>query len=321
MISIVIPAFNEEKNIARCLDALHHQIDGKSDCEIIVVDDGSTDATRTIAQANGARVIQQPNQGAAAARNEGVRIARGDIVLFTDADCKPAPNWVAAMVMPFSDSSVVGSGGMKRTHQREFMPRFIQLEFDYRYDQVRAHRYIDFVDSGTAAYRRGIFLKNNGFDTGLKDAEDVELSFRLSEQGFKMAFASDAIVYREHPTSLWEYLRLKFTYAYWRSFVYRRFPQKIASDSRTPQTQKIQSVLALLLPFAILALFIWSQAALVVAAIVILLLATTFPFVVRYWNRDRTVALLAPILIPLAAIAVGWGVAIGALSQYGRPTK
>lgn len=136
-----------------------------------------------------------------------------------------------------------------------------------------------------------------------------------------MAFAPGAIVYREHQTSLWEYLRLKFTYAYWRSFVYRRFPQKIASDSRTPQTQKIASALALALPFAILASFVWSQAVVLVAAIIIFVLATTLPFVARYWKRDPAVALFSPMLIALAAGAVGWGVAIGTMSQNSRMTK
>ncbi len=321
VISIIIPAFNEEKNIARCLDGLRKQAGVREDCEIIVVDDGSTDTTREIAQGQGARVLAQSNQGAAAARNFGARNARGEIILFTDADCVPDSNWVAAMIEPFKESEVVGVGGMKKTRQTEFIPRFIQLEFDYRYDQVRAHRYIDFIDSGTAAYRREVFLKNNGFDTRLADAEDVELSFRLSQQGFKMAFAPGAMVYREHQTSLWEYLRLKFTYAYWRSFVYRRFPQKIASDSRTPQTQKIASGLALVLPFAILASFVWNQAVILVAAIIIFVLATTLPFVARYWKRDPMVAFFSPMLIALAAGAVGWGVAIGTVSQTGRTAK
>src|SRR5574341_1151960 len=253
MISVIVPANNAEKTIAQCLDGLAAQT--KPADEIIVVDDGSRDATGEIAQTRGARVLRQSNLGAAAARNVGAQNARGEVVLFIDADCVPDAHWIEAMTAPFADVSIVGAGGMKQTNQRALGPAFIQMEFDYRYAQVRAHRYIDFIDSGTAAYRRDIFLKNNGFDTRLADAEDVELSFRLSQQGFKMAFAPSAIVYRAHQTSLWEYLHLKFTYAYWRSFVYKRFPQKIVSDSRTPQTQKIASGLALVLPFAILVSF------------------------------------------------------------------
>lgn len=322
MISVIIPAYNEEKNIARCLDGLSRQEDVRSEYEIIVVDDGSTDATREIAHARAVRLLQQTNCGAAAARNLGAQNARGEFVLFVDGDCEPSPTWIAAMTAPFLDSSVVGVGGMKQTHQSNFIPRFIQMEFDYRYDQVRAHQYIDFIDSGTAAYRRDMFLKSKGFDTTLMDAEDVELSFRLSEQGSNMAFARDAIVYCEHPSSVAEYLRRKFTYAYWRSFVYKRFPRKIASDSRTPQTQKIQSALALLfIPFIAAALF-WDRLAIVAILIALILIATTTPFVVRFWRRDWRVALGAIFLIPLAAFAVGLGVALGAISPQrpGRPT-
>lgn len=323
MISIIIPAFNAEKQIARCLDGLRDQKNTRGECEIIVVDDGSTDATREIAQERGARVLRQSNQGAAAARNFGAMNARGDLVLFLDGDCQPDPNWVSAMTLPFADPSIVGAGGMKQTRQNSILPRFIQAEFDYRYDLVRAQAYIDFIDSGTAAYRREIFLHNHGFDTTLMDAEDVELSFRLSQQNFKMAFARDAIVYHDHPGSVAEYLRRKFTYAYWRAFVYKRFPKKIASDSRTPQTQKIQSALALMLLTALIAALVWDKFVFVVALLALMLIATTLPFVFRSWARDWKVALAALILIPLAAFAVGAGVALGAISpqRAGRAVR
>jgi len=323
MISIIIPAFNAEKYIARCLDGLRDQKNMRDECEIIVVDDGSTDATREIAQERGARVLQQANRGAAAARNLGAQNARGDRVLFLDGDCQPDPTWVAAMTAPFADPSIVGAGGMKQTRQKNLLSRFIQAEFDYRYDLVRAQTYIDFIDSGTAAYRREIFLKNNGFDTTLMDAEDVELSFRLSQQNYKMAFARDAIVYHDHPSSVAEYLRRKFTYAYWRAFVYKRFPNKIASDSRTPQTQKIQSALALMLLPTLIAALLWEKLAVVAALLALMLVATTLPFVLRFWVRDWKVALAAFVLVPLAAFAVGAGVALGAISpqRAGRAAQ
>lgn len=320
MISVIIPAFNEAKNIARCLDSLSRQEGKRSECEIIVVDDGSTDATREIARGRRVRLLEQANAGAAAARNRGAQSAQGEIVLFIDADCEASPNWICAMTAPFSESIVVGVGGMKQTRQRNFVPQFIQMEFDFRYDQVGAHRYIDFIDSGTAAYRRDVFLDNNGFDTTLMDAEDVELSFRLSEQGAKMAFARDAIVYCDHPRSVVEYLRRKFAYAYWRSFVYRRFPKKIASDSRTPQTQKVQTGLALLLLPSIAVAVLWNTFGVVPIFMALVLIATTLPFVSRYWRRDWKIALAGAVLVPLAAFAVGLGVALGAASpqRLGR---
>ena len=314
MISIIVPAHNEGKTIGACLDGLLAQTTGR-DAEIIVVDDGSTDATREIAQSRNVRVLTQANRGAAAARNLGAQNARGDIVLFIDGDCTPHADWVEAMTTPFADSAIVGVGGMKQTHQQGLMPRFIQMEFDYRYDQVRAHQQFDLIDSGTAAYRREVFLQHGGFDTYLADAEDVDLSWRLSEHGHRMAFAPSAAVYCVHPESLWEYLRRKFTYAYWRSFVYARFPRKVASDSRTPQTQKIQALLAGLLPPALLVSLLYHESLWLAALIVVVFMLTTLPFVTRYFARSWQVSLVAPLLIGLAAFAVGAGVAWGVVRQ------
>lgn len=309
MISIVIPAFNAEQTIGKCLDGLLAQ--KKSDTEIIVVDDGSRDATRDIAQAQGVRVLTQQNRGAAAARNLGAENARGDIVLFIDGDCEPEANWIQAMTAPLGDPEIVGAGGMKRTHQRSLIPRFIQLEFDYRYDRERELTHIDFIDSGTAAYRREIFLKCGGFDTTLSDAEDTDLSYRLSEQGYRMAFADGAIVYHAHPESPIEYFRRKFVYGYWRSQVYARHPKKIASDSRTPQTQKIQGIFGMLFLAALIGTIFWRESLWLALAMAVIIEATTLPLMFDFLKRDRQAALLTPVLIGLTSFIGGAGIALG----------
>ncbi len=312
-VSIVIPAYNVEKTVGACLDALLAQIPVAG--EIIVVDDGSTDATRTIAKSKGVRVIAQRNRGAAAARNAGAEQARGEIALFIDGDCVPASNWIQAMLAPLSDAEIIGACGMKQTRQPGIIPRFIQMEFDYRYDNERKLRYIDFIDSGTAAYRREVFLQTGGFDVTLADAEDVDLSYRLSARGYRMAFARDAIVYDALPESLWVYLRRKYEYAFWRTQVYARYPRKIVSDSRTPQTQKVQGLLVGLFGLAILGSIFWRDVLWLAAIIVVAFIATALPFVARNFKRDPLLASMAPGFIALAAFAGSAGVAIGMLRK------
>ncbi|MCI0476922.1 MAG: glycosyltransferase [Anaerolineales bacterium] len=311
MISIVIPAYRAQKTIGACLDALRAQL-APDDEVIVVADEESRETMCALCEPRGARVLT-PNRGAAAARNLGAADARGEIVLFLDADCVPERNWVRAMLAPFANSEIVGACGMKQTKQRGIIPRFIQLEFDYRYDNERALQYIDFIDSGTAAYRRAIFLEQGGFDSRLSDAEDTDLSYRLAERGYKMALAPDAIVYHHHPESLIEYLRRKFTYAFWRADVYARHPRKLTSDSRTPQTQKIQGLLVGLLISLLVITFVWREALWFVALIVIAFVLTTVPFVARYFKRDPLVALLSPFLTALAAFAGSLGLALGML--------
>lgn len=309
MISIVIPAYNVEKKIGACLDGLLAQVTPAD--EIIVVDDGSTDATRALAASKGVRVLAQANRGAAAARNAGAENARGEIVLFIDADSVPDAHWLAKMIAPFADSKVVGVSGEKKTRQKNLWARFIQEEYDYKYDRIAAHRNIDFVDSSTAAYRRDPFLANGGFDPALMEAEDVELSFRLAERGSTMILARDAIAWHTHPETLMEYLRRKYQYAFWRTQVYARYPTKIVADSRTPQTQKVQGVLAGLLVVSTGAALVWREAQWLVGLLMGLFVLTTLPFVMRVIRRDPIIAGLSPIFIGLSALAGSAGVALG----------
>lgn len=318
MISVVIPAFNVEKAIGRCVDALLAQTLPRERYEIIVVDDGSTDATGAIAQARGGRVIRQENCGAGAARNTGAQAARGDVVLFLDADSVPDPHWVEAMAAPFADSSIAGVSGEKKTRQTNWVARLVQAEYDYKYDLIAAHGATDFVDSSTAGYRRAIFLENGGFDATMMEAEDTELSFRLAERGYCMVLARDAIAYHTHPESLLDYLRRKFQYALWRAVVYQRMPSKVASETRTPPTQKMQIVIAFALLLAAFGALVWPPLVWGIVALLMLFVATTLPFIRSCWPRDPRVALAAPLVFGLAAYAGGAG---GIVSLFNRRGK
>src|SRR5689334_9252898 len=96
--SVVIPARNAARTLPATLAALRGQTYPADRLEVIVVDDGSADATGEVAAAGGARVLRQAPAGPAAARNRGAAAATGEIILFTDADCTPAPTWVERML-------------------------------------------------------------------------------------------------------------------------------------------------------------------------------------------------------------------------------
>jgi len=161
--SVIVPAYNAQDTLGSCLAALQAQSLPRDRYEVIVVDDGSTDRTADIARQYGARLLHQPNAGPAAARNRGAQAARGEILLFTDADCSPARDWIERMTEPFRDAEVVGAKGVYRTRQAEPVARFVQLEYEDRYVRTSRQEYIDFVDTYSAAYRRDIFLANGGF--------------------------------------------------------------------------------------------------------------------------------------------------------------
>ena len=256
LVSVVIPTFNHAGILTGCLEALLSQDFPLSDFEIIVVDDGSGDDTRdqVLKYAGSTPPVHyayQKNAGPATARNHGAKLATGEVVLFTDDDCVPAGNWISEMYRPFRnpEDKVVAVKGAYRTRQKSFIAQFAQAEFENRFRKLRRNKYIDFVDTYAAAFRRDVFLSLDGFDASFPEAnnEDVEFSYRMSDQGHRMVFNPNAIVYHTHPDTLTRYLKQKFGRAYWRMAVYRSFPSKMGSDTYTPQTLKLQILLVFMM--------------------------------------------------------------------------
>lgn len=321
LISVVIPVHNAAHTLEPCLEALESQTLPRGQYEVIVVDDGSADATAEIARRHeSVLLLSQSHKGAASARNLGARQARGAIILFTDADCVPSPDWIEAMNAPFTGGEVTGVTGVMRTHQRGLVPRFIQLEFDDRFEKLAKHPSIDFICTATGGFRRDVFLESGGFREDLLGAEDVELSFRLASAGHKMVFVPQAIVYHSHPESILEYARRKCSYAYWRLMVYLRYPRKVIVDSRTPQTQKVQIGLLFLLAVAALGAIFWRGIIWLAGGLLALFLLTALPFWWKSVRRDIVVGAFLPLLLLVGTASVAAGLAAG-LVCHGWDTR
>ncbi|HLF86503.1 MAG TPA: glycosyltransferase, partial [Nitrospiria bacterium] len=300
-VSVIVPVYNNQESIKKCIEALLGQDYPNNGYEVIVVDDGSDDGTAGVVKAYPLKYIYQKNQGPAAARNRGAGEAKGDIILFTDSDCVPDPDWIREMVKPFDVPDVVAVKGAYKTNQRAVTARFAQIEFEERFNMLKKAESIDMVDTYSAGFRRGVFLEMKGFDTSFPVAnnEDTELSYRMSRLGFRMVFNPNAIVYHlNHPDTIMRYARLKFWRGYWRMVVYKRFPDKMIKDTYTPQTLKLQ-ILSLFFFFAVLPLIPLFPA---VGIFLLLLGSLSFlvlsvPFTVLAFSKDPVVGLLAPFLL------------------------
>jgi len=323
-VSVIVPAFNAAGTLDDCLAALLDQSVARSSYEIIVVDDGSLDTTADVAARycnEGVQLVRQPNQGAASARNMGVAHAAGDLLLFTDSDCVPQPDWIERMVAAFADPETVGAKGTYLTGQRRLVARFVQIEYEDRYDRMRNQERIDFVDTYSAGYRRDIFQQNGGFNVAVRFVEDQEFSFRLAEKGYKLVFVPEARVSHLHDQDVFEYVERKFNIGVWKARVMQRHPERLANDTHTPPVLKLQILLLFIsLPLLLTGLalqqlgMVWWQAiAGLGAASILAFVASVLPFVLKAWRKDRTVALVAPAMLAVRALALGGGYAVGLL--------
>jgi len=182
-ISVIVPAFNEEKFLGNCLLSLKGQ-DFK-DFEVIVVDNNSTDKTTEIAKKFGAILVSEKNQGVAFARNKGAKIAKGEILVFTDADTILPKNWLSRIKEEFErDKELIAFGGSCEFYSGPISARLASKFF------LKPFLILDKFFSGgfnlmgcNMAIKKEMFLKVGGFNEKLKLNEDVEISYRLRKMG------------------------------------------------------------------------------------------------------------------------------------------
>jgi GT2 family glycosyltransferase len=234
-------------------------------------------------------------------------------------DCEPQSNWIEEMIKPLNDDHVVGVKGIYKTRQKEIIARLVQIEYEHKYERMKKFKYIDFIDTYAAGYRKGIFLKYEGFDERYPRAsvEDQEFSFRLARDGHKMVFNPEAVVYHRHSDRLTEYLRKKYKIAFWKAFLLKRHPGKVRTDTHTPQSLKIQMLLALGTVLG-LAGPLYSTLYYVSGFSLAFFLLTCIPFSLFALKRDATIALVSPVILFFRSLALSLGLGVGMIKHSNK---
>lgn len=171
-LSIVIPAYNEERYLPATLEALHQTM--PADIEILVVDNDSTDTTRAIAERYGARVIDEHEHNIARVRNTGAEAAAGAVIVFVDADTIVRPGVLEKVVEAMSDGQCLGGSAAVEYEPSERMwVRFFMRLWPMLGKLTK-------MRGGALQFcRSDVFLELGGYDTTIYVGEDLDFHWRL----------------------------------------------------------------------------------------------------------------------------------------------
>ncbi len=177
-LSFIVPAKNEEKYLGACLDSLLLAMNDRDDCEIIVIDNGSTDGTVEIARARGVRVLHRPGLTVSAMRNLGCAVAHGKFLAFVDADVTIDSDWVETaleLMKPGGVAMVGASPGIP--HDSTWVAKAWHLQVQARRQRSRRQ----WLESMNMIVRKEVFHAVGGFDESLITCEDVDLGYRVGQ--------------------------------------------------------------------------------------------------------------------------------------------
>jgi glycosyltransferase involved in cell wall biosynthesis len=214
-ISIIVPAYNNVHELARCLDSLQHD-ELRHEAEIIVVDDCSSEegpAIKNLARKYNARYYRQSeNTGPGVARNLGASKARGDILVFIDSDCVSPEGWLTKLIQPIKEGS---SKATTACYSGPVFPSWITTfqDEDYCYRMPTNDSDTSFVNSCNFAIKRKLFIDCGGFPSQ-RISEDMVLGLILAENGTPAKYLTGAGVKHDYHNNLKGYLRQRFSFAY-----------------------------------------------------------------------------------------------------------
>jgi glycosyltransferase involved in cell wall biosynthesis len=202
-ISVIVPAHNPGSSIERLLAALSEQTTTRP-YEVIVIDDGSTEPlAEVVARWPGVRYARlEESAGSYGARNRGLELARGDVLAFTDADCRPTPSWLerGAELIDAGSDRVAGRVAIDLPQRPSIAALVDAMRFLDQEDYARN----GFGATANLFARRSVFDRVGAFNARLRSGGDRELGVRATDAGATIRYSSDALVLHASRASLRE---------------------------------------------------------------------------------------------------------------------
>lgn len=222
----VVVAVKSDRRVHRLLRSLLDQTEPRHTYEVIVVENGSSVLVdvRTL-NAGVVRYLHSPEANAAAARNMGLRAARGRYLLLTDADCVARPDWIGQMSRHLADGTMAAVGGAivkyePKTLTQRFGITVVNGQTELNYLPALPLPYVVGANAGfvTAALRQV-----GGFDEAFRSGNDVDVCYQLGLRGYRIGLAPEAVVMHEDRASTKEHFHRFKNYAIYQVLLHAKY--------------------------------------------------------------------------------------------------
>jgi glycosyltransferase involved in cell wall biosynthesis len=252
-VTVVVVCFNAAEHIHNCVTSLLQQT-YEGEWELVVVDNGSTDGTRTeldklVRQHDRLRIFDNPVRGISVSRNIGWQQARFPYVAYTDADCVVPPQWLSTLASgmlkydrPGAHLAAVGGGNVPPAERSLFYQAHAIFLNSYlgSHGSVQGRRFSDdrsvpHLPTVNVLYKRTALQSAGGFDARFYNiGEDRDLSYRLQASGYTMCFLADSVVTHYQRSGFRSWFRNMFVYGKGRAWLMRRHPRHMEAVLLAP---------------------------------------------------------------------------------------
>lgn len=225
-VSVVVCAYNAASTIGECLEALGRL--EYPEYEVIVVDDGSRDATAAIASRYGCRLVQTENRGVSSARNTGLAAATGELVAYIDADAYPDPHWLRHLATTFRRRGHAAVGGPNLSPPGDaWLAQCVANAPGNPVAVLVSGDVAEHIPGCNMAFRREALRAIGGFDARFRVAgDDVDACRRLWRAGMTLGFNPQAVVWHHRRGSLRSYVKQQYGYGLAEAILDRKWPEE-----------------------------------------------------------------------------------------------
>lgn len=214
-VSVIVPIYNAQRTVEDCLESLLALDYPRDRLQLLCVDNASTDRTPQILAryATRIRVLHEDKRGPAAARNRGLRCATGEVIAFTDSDCVVDRLWLRFLVAPLHDASIGAVGG---TILSKRPCNSIERFGEQIHDHERAiHEFMPpYVITMNWSSRLSVLRDVGLFNEELLRSQDVDLSYRLFQAGYTLAYEPRAVIYHQNERTPWGLMHEGYVHGY-----------------------------------------------------------------------------------------------------------